>query len=98
MNWQWAKNRWTELRFGFANYLSLAVSFVNLVLLVSLKFDYSGFSLLLLTLAMFIGLSSVSIVLGHVHRLYQQDTDARLTNRAVIEDIVKGVIEELKKE
>ena len=98
MNWQWAKNRWTELRFGFANYLSLAVSFFNLVLLVSLKFDFTGSSFLLLAIALFVSLCSVSVTIGYFHRLYQQETDARLTNKAVIEDIVKGVIEGLKEE
>lgn len=95
---KWIRERWTEIRWGFSNYLSLAVTFTNLVLLVALKFIISGVDFIFLALSLFVGLTALSGVLGYMHRKLQQDTDALLTNKAVLDEIRKIVREELEKE
>jgi hypothetical protein len=95
---KWIRYRWTEMRWGFGNYLSLAVTFANFVLLVALKFDIQGIGFALLTVGLFVSLSSVSVVFGFLHRRYQQDTDALLTYKAVIDETAKRVVKLLKEE
>ena len=94
----WIRWRWWELRTGSGNYLSQAVTFINLVLLVSLRFSLTGTAFYGLVVFVFVGLSSVSILLGNMHRRWQQDTDARLTNKILIEDISDAVIRKMREQ
>ena len=87
---QWAKERWKELRWGTGVYLAAIITFFNLILLLRLNFGLSNIEAVLL----FFGLSGLAVVIGHLHRNIQQDTDALLENKAVIEEIVRRVKEE----
>lgn len=81
------------MRWGSGNYLAPAVAFFNLVLLISLRFGIYGNAFILLAIIILVGLSSASIIIGHLHRIWQQDTDALLENAAVIREIVRQVLE-----
>ena len=94
---QWIRERWKEMRWGAGIYLSLGVTFFNLILLISIRFQVYGSDFLWLVVLLFAGLSSFAVVIGHLHRIWQQDTDARLEYKAVIEDTVKKVMEEMDK-
>lgn len=67
------------------NYLSMAVSFVSLILLLRLNFGFTLIEDLLTTF----GLVALAAFLGYLHLLKQQDTDAILANQAVIDEIVR---------
>lgn len=90
---RWVRERWKELRWGSGNYLAPAVAFFNLALLISLRFGIYGNSFILLAIVVLVGLSSTAVIIGHFHRRWQQDTDALLENKAVIEEIVKRLRE-----
>lgn len=90
----WIRWRWWEFRTGMGNYLSMVATAINTVLIIQLYIHGTGFVVPILVLSVF---ALAGTALGFMHRKIQQDTDARLANRAVIEDIVKGVLEGLKK-
>ena len=95
MNWgKWARERWKETRWGQSVYLSSLVTFFNLVLLISVKFNVTGSDFIILTTILLVGLTSLATMIGHFHRRIQQDTDALLENKAVINEIVRRIKEE----
>lgn len=84
------------MRTGAGNYLTMVATFFNLAIVVSLRFDVTGVNFYLLTIGLAVGFSSAAISLGHLHRRWQQDTDARLTNKILINDIAEAVISKLE--
>ena len=97
MRWQFIKDRWWELRTGAGNYLTMAVTFFNLVLLVSLRLDITGAAFYLLAVVIFVTLSSAAVLLGFGHRKLQQETDARLTiPDSRVNDIADAVVRKLE--
>lgn len=89
--------RWWELRTGAGNYLSMAATFVSFILLISIRFNVTGATFPIFVVIVFFALASSSVLLGHVHKRWQQDTDARLTiPDSRVEDIANRVIEKLE--
>ena len=77
-------------------YLSPVVTTFNLIVLLLIYFKLTGFASVFLVVGTLILLLFVGTITGRVHRIYQQDTDARMENKAVIEDIVDGVVKKLR--
>ena len=84
------------MRTGLGNYLSPAVSLANFILIFSVRFNVTGETFIWFAIVVTLALSGVSTLLGHLHRRWQQDTDARLTNKAIINDIAELVVKKLQ--
>ena len=94
----WIRWRWWEMRTGLGNYLSPAVSLANFILIFSVRFNVTGETFIWFAIVVTFALSGVSTLLGHLHRRWQQDTDARLTNKILIEDISNAVVKKMREE
>lgn len=93
LGWNWVKRRWKESRYGSGVYLSSLISFFNLIILLQLRYALSNFE----SVAIFVGLTALTIVIGHFHWRKQQETDAIMDNKAVIDEIVRQVKEAVQK-
>ncbi len=71
--WEWVKRRWFDVRQGYSQYISIALAYVNFVLIISVKFPSESLTLLMLT----IGTAAVcvSMAVGYLHRNHQMKTD-----------------------
>ena len=90
----WVRARWLELRLGFSSYLAYAISFFNLVLLVSLRFGGSVGWVFYILLGL--GLSAIAVTIGHAHLKVQQDIDVRMEYSWLVEETAKRTVELLK--
>jgi hypothetical protein len=81
-----------------SNYLTYAITFSNFVLLVAVWAHVSGLEFPLLAVAVFICFSSIGIVIGNLHRRWQQSTDVLVGYQAMIDEIVARVLAGLLKE
>lgn len=93
MNWHFVRQRWLELRMGYSSYLAYLVAFVNLMLLISLRFTFLstwgyGYGTLIASVFVLGALSSVALVLGNLHLRWQQRTDARLEYQWVVDELI----------
>jgi hypothetical protein len=70
---QYVRERWFDVRNGYALYLSIVLGFVNFVLIVSVKFNSLSLLLLMITLGSVCLL--ITMAIGYIHRKHQLGTD-----------------------
>ncbi|MDE1824665.1 MAG: hypothetical protein KGH74_05220 [Candidatus Micrarchaeota archaeon] len=69
----WVKERWFDLRNGYASYFSIVLAFVNFILIISVKFP--GFDILLLAVLVGGSVAAAATGVGYLHRHNQMETD-----------------------
>ena len=69
----WVKERWFDLRNGYASYFSIVLAFINFVLIISVKFP--GFDILLLAVIVGGSVAAAATWVGYLHRHNQMETD-----------------------
>jgi hypothetical protein len=81
------------------SYLSPAETGLELVILVAVYLDVGTREFLPLVVAIGIVLTALSGIVGHAHKKWQQDTDARLNiTDVMVNEIAKVVVHQMKEE
>lgn len=69
----WVKRRWFDLRNGYSYYFAIALSFVNFILIISIKFPNVSVAVLALLIGSSVAAAATAV--GYGHRKKQLDTD-----------------------
>jgi hypothetical protein len=71
--YDWIRNRWYDLRNGFFLYLSMVLSYVNFVLIFSVKFPEADPRIFVPVIGLAVEFAAISV--GYLHRRHQLQTD-----------------------